>query len=197
MLGGMAGAFSISGKIDGLGPMLRQLDRLKRGTRNKILRRAVSKASRIVLKAAKANCPQDTGALKRSLDIKLATYENGVVGVIGPSMAVVKDRKTGQMVQTRLGKWLAQNNLANRPEYYAHLVEFGTRPHSVASGDRLGRTVGGKLKDKPGKQTTGAAMNPGAKAKPFLRPAWDTSRDAVRQMMADEIALALVEVIRG
>jgi HK97 gp10 family phage protein len=50
---------------------------------------------------------------------------------------------------------------------YAHLVEFGTAPHSVRKGSRMRKK---KIDTEVG-ETTG--QHPGAKATPYIRPALD------------------------
>jgi len=61
---------------------------------------------------------------------------------------------------------------------YAHLVELGTKPHYQKR----------KLKHEKKKR---AVKHPGAKAKPFLRPAFDSKKDEAvgnaRQTLAEEI----------
>lgn len=51
--------------------------------------------------------------------------------------------------------------------WYAHLVEFGTRPHVITP-----KNPGGALQF--GGITTRSAQHPGSRARPFMRPALDT-----------------------
>lgn len=51
-----------------------------------------------------------------------------------------------------------------------HLVEFGTRPHKIKPKDAHALTVGGKV--------VGEVDHPGARAKPFARPAFDSKASA-------------------
>lgn len=53
---------------------------------------------------------------------------------------------------------------------HSHLVEFGTRAHSLDKGARRKAMV---INDQP---VTGKIMHPGAKAKPFLQPAYYSER---------------------
>jgi HK97 gp10 family phage protein len=50
---------------------------------------------------------------------------------------------------------------------YAHLVEFGTAPHSVRKGSRMRKK---KIDTEVGES---GGMHPGAKATPYIRPALD------------------------
>lgn len=58
------------------------------------------------------------------------------------------------------------------PTKYAHLVEYGTAPHD--NGRKDGRT------------------HPGSRPQPFLRPAWDASRDRILAEMK-KILMATIE----
>ena len=54
---------------------------------------------------------------------------------------------------------------------HSHLVEFGTRPHSLDKGARRKKMV---VNDQP---VSGKIMHPGTKAKPFMQPAYYTERE--------------------
>jgi HK97 gp10 family phage protein len=195
-------SFSIGAKVDVKAVML-VLDRVKQGTRGKVLRKNVGKCSRIVLKASKAKCPVRTdnsgfrkenktrGLLKKSLGVKVATYSKAVVGIIGPRKGFKAQTGTIKSGPNK-GKPIFED-----PSNIAHLVEFGTRPHSLQKGDRLARTVAGKEKKGGGKQTAGAQMHPGARPRPFMRPAWDETRSQVRSAMADGIASDIATLAKG
>lgn len=192
----------MSAKVDGLKPLLVTLDRVKKGAKNKVLRRAVRKSSSIVLKAAKVKCPQridasgyrkenkSRGLLRKSLGIKIATYPKAVVGIIGPRRGF----KT-QIGVIRSGP-NAGKPIFEDPANIAHLVEFGTRPHSLAKGDKLLTTVSGKAK-KGEQQTAGAIMHPGSKPNSFMRDAWDNNRSQIRSTMSNEIAGGIATLAKG
>lgn len=59
---------------------------------------------------------------------------------------------------------------------YAHLVEFGTPPHKN----------GGKFK---------GSKHPGTSPNPFMRPAWDYTKDAVFEGLADQIRAEIDKVL--
>ncbi len=168
---GASMAFAIKAKIDGLAPLLRRLENVKRGTRNKILRPAVTKAARIVNNAAKtAVKPGKTGRqktrngiLKKSLGVKIASYETTVIGVIGPR----KGFKTQVGVRTRGGtKSNVGDPIYEDPANIAHLVEYGHGgPHP-------------------------------APPHPFMRPAWENSRSEIKATMASDIQAGLEKLAR-
>lgn len=127
-------AWKIKGDLKGVKEAAQALEGLKRGLRNKVLRRAVTAAARVVLRSVKAaETRRRTGQLKKSLDIKVRTYSSGaVVGVIGPSRGF----------RIMLGKQPVD------PIYYAHLVEAGVRPHALGKGSRLRDKYRAKLLSK-------------------------------------------------
>src|SRR5262249_13600056 len=124
--------------------------------RKKVLRKAINEASKIVLKAAKANVPRASGLLKKSLGRKVKVYRASgtVVAIIGPRTGFKQDvHRDGRKVAV----------LAN-PTKYAHLVERGTR-HSPA--------------------------------RPFMRPAFESTKPEVQSAMSSIIKAGLDEAAAG
>ncbi len=109
--------FTIRVELQGLQEAISSLQGLKRSVRNRILKKAITKAVQPITKDAKARAPRRSGALRKSIYYKVVSYRrNGTVaGVIGPrkGFARVLDGK-------RID-----------PVYYAHLVELGRKGVSV------------------------------------------------------------------
>ena len=169
--------FRITGKIEGLDKVLAKLNSLARqSTRSKILRKAVNAASRPMLAEAKTTVPVGDGWLKRSLGLRIQTYRNtgAVVAVVGPRTGFQRNKRTGQKTLTAYGSKLRARTVS-RPTYYAHLVEFGTQPHSVSRGGKRKRPL------------QGARLHPGAKARPFLRPAFEAQKTAAMETLRSVI----------
>lgn len=128
--------------------------------------KAVRAGAKIVAKAAKARAPRRkrSGALKLSIGTKAAKGKRGrttayaVIGARKKVSKVVPVGRGGRMVKAV-------------PAYYAHLVEGGTRPHRLKRGARLARRTQAARGQGAGGQ------HPGAKAKPFLGPAFDATKD--------------------
>lgn len=79
--------------------------------------------------------------------------------------------------------WVAfRRGLAMR---IAHLVEFGTQPHSMAKGASVRR---GLLQDRP-------PWSPGTPPKPFVRPAFEATKDRVMQRFASGLWTVLTSSI--
>jgi len=83
------------------------------------------------------------------------------------------------------------------PLNYAHLVEFGTRPHHIGKGDdrevslrRKGRNV------IVGRGHRRGALHPGAVPKPYIRPAYDTKREEAVRVFTEFTARELDRELR-
>jgi HK97 gp10 family phage protein len=149
-------AFSVQYKMSGGRELQRALAKFSPGRQRAIARRALASASTLTLRAAKQRAPVETGLLRKSLGKKTKTYPNKgtVVVAIGP--------RTGFRRLVRVKGKLVRRN----PTKYAHLVEFGSRPHTVGKGSSLR------------KRRQRGVMHPGVAARPFLRPALDTTAQA-------------------
>lgn len=218
----MASGFGITGTITGLKETQAALKSLPGKLQRRILRPAMDRATKPLYMTARKNAAKDSGLLRKSITRKSVVYKSGtIVVVIGPD---TKHRKE----VVRKGSYSKKPQIAN-PAKYAHLVEFGTRPHSLAKDDTLQRTGpqeqqrqlravanirrwGQMLADpkttaksaeylqkriaktkryrtlaKQERQSKGAQVHPGAAAKPFLRPAFDSTRAQVQSIFADEV----------
>lgn len=113
-------------KIDGVEDVEKALAKLGKKVASKVVKTAVRKGSKLILKSARALVPVETGALKKSLGIKRKIYRRSgvMVDIVGPRKGF---EKTGPDGKTR------------NPVNYAHLVEFG----GVVRG--VGRRGKGKL----------------------------------------------------
>lgn len=146
------------------------LERVERTAKKRqITKKAVKAGAKLVQQAAKARAPRrkGSGALRRSLGIKAEKGRGGKT----LAYAVVGARRK---VATRY------KGRATVPANYAHLVERGTRPHAIPVG------AGGA-----------ARRHPGAKPKPFLRPALQGQRAAAYAIMLKTMAAEVAKVLAG
>lgn len=159
-------AFKISGRIEGLEPMLARLRQLeKKSAQMRVLRAALTKGSKPVLDTAKKlapvsgpeDAPLQPRLLRKSLGRRVKTYggRSTVVVIIGPRSKPSFRRQVG--TRTR-GKQKGQPVIQN-PTKYAHLVEFGTRR---------------------------------SRAFPFLRPAFDLRKREAQAIIGREIFLGIL-----
>ena len=123
--------------------------------------KAVKAGAKLVQTGAKSRVVRRSGALKQALGIKPKKGTRGktlAYAVVGARTKVVKVYKGKKTV----------------PAYYAHLVEKGTKPHSL-----LRKAALGKLARAAAIRAGFGRRHPGAKSQPFLKPALDTQQEAI------------------
>lgn len=161
--------------VYGLEETKRDLLKLRKSLRRNILRRAVRAGCVVVQKDARRRVPVRTGFLRKAIAVRADNRPYGVRGSVYITKTV-KARKHA----TVAGKFVAakQRGFAGTiyPRAYAHLVEFGTQPHRLGRGSERSIKVRGD-RVGPARNETGR-MHPGARAKPFMRPAFDTQKEA-------------------
>lgn len=168
------------------------LDRAMRELPQKVSRKfngqAAGYAMKVIVKDMRRRCPKRYGVLRKSLGSRRKTYRNTstVYVAVGPRAGFKRSITEG-------GRTFNVN-----PVNYAHLVEFGTRRHSIRRSDVIGRVRARRgTKAALRRQTAGAAMHPGARAQPFMRPAFDAQkRRVVRRYITRMWKLIVSEVER-
>lgn len=182
------------------------LERMLRGwspaAQRRISRPGVAKASRLVARIAKQNAPRQSGLLRASIGSKVRTYRSGVVaGVVGPRKGFRREvaKSKGRWTATASGVAKARAGLVARvevrdPVKYAHLVHGGTKPHSTGKGSVLVIRSSGRPGDQSGKR------HPGARARPFLRDAFQSSlpqaRAIMRRSMGEQVRKEAMRLVR-
>ena len=140
----------------------------------KLLRKAVAKASRPMVKEARKNARKikESGLLAASMGVRIKRYPKSMsyVAVIGPRTGFKSKKRNSLSGQRAL----------RNPSNYAHLVEFGTRPHEISSENRS-MIIGGIY-------IKGAIKHPGSRPKPFLRPAFDKYKGTALKLIAQSIS---------
>lgn len=154
---------AVSVGITGMAELDRELAQFeKRATQRAVLRRAIVKAAKPMLDAAKANAPDDEGTLQRSIILAAqAVGADAGKAAFAREMRASGDRSAAQaaLVSARRAA-KASGEVAQVAAYlgpstdapHGHLVEFGTGPRMQKT---TGRLLGSVAPD------------------PFLRPAWD------------------------
>lgn len=189
----MAGADGIFLAIDPVSVKKLEYSFLALGEREakKILRKQAKLAMRPMLSTARRLAPKRSGLLRKSLGILVKAYHRAIWAGMGPRhgfRAIITDRETGQQ------------ELAD-PVKYAHLVEFGTRPHSITRGARLSRPSA-----RPGTRAAegvaiGRVTHPGSPPRAFMRKAWEAHRSSAAQAFADgvveDIEAAWAKLVAG
>lgn len=143
----MAAGIQIVGEKE----LVKRLSRMSAGAQRRMARPAVRQAAAEIRKTAKRLAPvSDLELLKRSISSVVRTGRIGVYAVIGPAWGF-KTIINGKPVD---------------PAKYGHLVEFGTAPHKIVPKNAKALLFKGLLR--------ASVEHPGAQAKPFLRPAYDS-----------------------
>jgi HK97 gp10 family phage protein len=151
----MAVQVRIEERVKGLADLRRTLLELPERIGGLAVRRSLLEAAGVIRDEARILAPvreiKGGGHLRKS--------------VISQTRGVFRDGK-GRPVEHRAVVLIAKKRgkIARSARAYAHFVEFGTRPHSVGKASKLVKGVQRGLR------------HPGAKPKPFLRPAFDTKK---------------------
>jgi HK97 gp10 family phage protein len=99
-----------------------------------------------------------------------------VSGALAASIRVTTKIKNG----TSYALVIAGKHKAKDDPYYAHMVEFGTAAHWIKPKNRKSLFFAGLMRE--------AVLHPGARPKPFMRPAMDSKAQAALGTMADYIS---------
>jgi HK97 gp10 family phage protein len=140
---------------------------------NKIVKKAMGEAGKIILKEAKGGIPRESGLLKKSMGRKVKVYRGSgaVVAIVGPRTGFV------QIVDVK-GLGGIRHSVLRDPTKYAHLVEGGTKPHSLQK-----RGGGG--------QRRGPQTHPGARPHPFLGRAIKYNEGRIVDAVSETITAGL------
>lgn len=163
-------------KTKGLAELQKILNQLPAKIEANIMRGALRAGLAIVRDAAKANINSVSGALASTIRVSTRL-----------------DRKNGKVTAS-----LKAGAPKTRKIYWAHFVEYGTRAHHISVpyaakmiNSRRSQKLGGEVREhiktfntrqrslKIGRQYVGPGVfHPGAKPKPFMRPAMDDNAGA-------------------
>ena len=137
-------------KLNGLKDLNKRLEKLGGKVSNKVSRDAVREGAKVIRKEMRARAPRKTGELRRNIRYR---------------------------IRGRKGNFHAKVGLS-RKIYYGWFIEYGTQEHLIPSP-----TVGrGRNKRKNTRKlkingvVISRVMHPGIRQRPFMRPAWDSSK---------------------
>lgn len=154
-------------KIKGWEELQKALDELPKKIEANIVKSALRQAVKVVALEAKRQVPVGTGALRASIrygvDRKKETRMPFGYVKAGPSEE--GDEPKGK-----------------KTAFYAHMVEFGTQAHVIRAKNSRALAVG-----------VDVVHHPGSKARPFMRPAFDATRQAALQAFANQVKKRLTK----
>lgn len=185
--------------VSGLADIQAKLAELPKRMATNVVRRGLLAGGGVIRDEARVRVPVRFGALKKSI---ISRTNNSVKVPNEYRVEVTIDRKVFEFVTTKSGrsklkgtklaKGQIKGNIKGKiyPKNYAHLVEFGTKPHEIRAkrGKFLGLPVGARK----------VVMHPGARPKPFLRPALAAKRfvaiEAIKNKMLAEAIKELAKI---
>lgn len=152
--------------ITGLAELNKLLQDLPAKIEANILRGALRAGTNVIRDEARRRCPVALPNIKN-----MTTY-GAYRGALRDSIRVGVRIKNGTVTATV--------KAGNKIAYYAHMVEYGTRAHEQFPSGTKSLFIGGMFKMH--------MHHPGAAAKPFMRPAFDTQAQTAIQAAADYMA---------
>lgn len=161
----------------------RQLDEflktLSSNVEKKIMRTALTAGVRVIAREAKHRAP--SGPTSNANE----TLYGGYDGALRDSVRVTSGvSKTGVVYASVKAGGRTKKGA---DVFYAHLVEYGTRPHVI-------RPRGKKRLELGGHFVAGSVMHPGATGQPFMRPAADATQAAAVAAVAAKIRERLAKL---
>lgn len=145
--------------VSGGAEIARALESFSANVERNMLRGAMRAGAQVIQEEAKARVPKNTGALRDSLRVQTGAKGGKVFAYVKAGRSKKKD-----------------------DPWYAHLVEYGVKPHVIIAG---GGTKKGKALAAGARILGEKVDHPGAQAKPFLRPAFSTKAQSAIDTIAD------------
>jgi HK97 gp10 family phage protein len=149
--------------VTGLSELNKFLEDLPVKIERNILRSALRQGANVILAAARSGVPVGPTSSEN------AKIYGGYAGALRDSLHV-STRSNGGTV---IGRVVAGGKMKSGADvYYAHFIEYGTRPHRIENLNKKAIAFGGQIFK--------SVEHPGAPPHPFLRPALDArAQDAV------------------
>lgn len=144
----------------------------------KIMRNALSAGARVIMKETKQRVP--VGPASTANEALYGGYEGALRDSVKISSGV--DKKGFVYASVKAGG----RTKKGADVFYAHIVEFGARPHVIRPRGKKRLQLGGHF-------IAGTVMHPGSQGKPFMRPAMDAVQDAAVAAIAAKIREGLAK----
>lgn len=166
------------------------LDQLPAKMEANVMRSALRKGAQVIAEEAKMQCPTDTGRLRDSIRVSVRLIRGKVVAKVsagGATKKRVSSTASG-------GVKVAYDNA-----YYARFVEFGTAAHYIKAVKakslvlRANKQASSGFANRWMSWVVDGVEHPGARAKPFMRPAFDSKSTAALQAVIDQIRKRLTK----
>lgn len=184
-------------RIDGLAELREACKQLPANIRNNIMRGALRAGGNVIAEEARRRVPARSGQLKASIRVSVRPTPQGMAASVkaGDRFRVFKGKGTATKNPYRTRR--AGGGFNYHAPFYAHFVEFGTKPHTIKPkrGKRLAFVVASRVVAVP------MVKHPGTKARPFMGPAfdakWQAALDAVESYIAKRLPIEAEKLNRG
>ena len=159
-------------ELDGFKEVENALKKLPEAMRVKTLLKAERKAAKPLIKAARNRVP--TSKVKR---VEWWGKKRTILpGVLKKSIGMIANRK-GRYPSINVGPRTSKGKRKSKWDaWWAHFVEFGTNGFTIGKGKKAGRFIAGQA------------------AQPFMRPAYDETKDKIPEIMADELGKEVMKI---
>ena len=161
----------------------RQLDEflktLSPNVEKKIMRGALAAGARVIAKEAKQNA--GVGPTSSANEALYGGYEGAMRDTVRVTSGVSKTGVAYASVKA------GGRTKKGADVYYAHIYEFGARPHVIRPRGKKSLQLGGNF-------VAGTVMHPGMQGKPFMRPAADAKQSAAVAAVAAKIRERLAKL---
>jgi HK97 gp10 family phage protein len=182
----MPDGLTING-VKGLDELLRRLDRIPLVLSREVAHDGLQAAGEVIQQAAEASAPRgETGALDEDIVIQVRVsgdlrLSRVVVGPGYPGPAGLKTRKRG--------RYAGRQDSTTSPGVYGGFVERG---HGMPGHSWAARFGSAKQRRRTGRQVELGSQD--VPPHPWLKPAFEASKDAAIQVLADRTAEALTRI---
>lgn len=177
----------VSVRIDGLAELREACKQLPKNIENNIMRGALRAGGKVIADEARRRVPVRSGQLQASIRVSVRPAPQGITASVkaGDRFRVFKGKGTATKAPYRTKR--AGGGFDYHAPFYAHFVEFGTKPHIIKPkrGKRLAFVVASKVVAVP------IVRHPGTKPRPFLGPAFDAKWREALEVMEGYIAKRL------
>jgi HK97 gp10 family phage protein len=158
-------------KIVGLEELGRRLMALPEAIARGPAEDAMLAGAKVIQKAAQQKAPVKTGKLRKAIRVRKSSNLDA-------------RRAAGETLEADASVYIAKGE-----GHIARFNEFGTGPHTIVAHGGGAIAIGGEVVGK-------SVDHPGQPARPFMRPAFDTSKEAATQAIRDTLAAKLDAVVQ-
>lgn len=166
--------------VKGLAELQKALDEFPASIERNIMRGALRAGANVIAEEARRLVPVQSGQLRESIRVSVRPQRGGgLVATVkaGGRFKVYKSSKPIKAAAYRTAR--ASGGYDYHAPYYAFWVEYGTARHWIKPKDRKSLFLAGLMRE--------LVDHPGARPKPFMRPAFDSKAQAAIEAMADYI----------